>query len=190
MYWSAKAKLTNRLFHKGISIQIINSRRRNCTEIYGYSELLKVFRALFDSCRQRFPPSEVTPTGLGCFVWCDQPFKLHQFLTKYVKSLHCLAALSCCDFKKYQFTILWALQRIQNVSASNSRHLPRKHINHMITNSCCIRLLISHDFQKRKRMLEGMMESYCRECTTWELQNPILGRQNFTKHCKNSSWIT
>lgn len=37
----------------------------------------------------------------------------------------------------------------------------------MITNSCCIRLLISHDFQKRERMLlDRLMESYCLECTS------------------------
>ena len=37
----------------------------------------------------------------------------------------------------------------------------------MITNSCCIRLLISHDFQKGERMLLAwLMESYCLECTS------------------------
>ena len=37
----------------------------------------------------------------------------------------------------------------------------------MITNSCCIRLLISRDFQKGERMpLDRLMESYCSECTS------------------------
>ena len=37
----------------------------------------------------------------------------------------------------------------------------------MITNSCCIRLLISHDFQKGERMLLAwLMESYCLKCTS------------------------
>ena len=37
----------------------------------------------------------------------------------------------------------------------------------MITNSCCIRLLISHDFQKGERMpLDQLMESYSLECTS------------------------
>lgn len=37
----------------------------------------------------------------------------------------------------------------------------------MITNSCYIRLLISHDFQKGERMLLArLMESYCLECTS------------------------
>lgn len=37
----------------------------------------------------------------------------------------------------------------------------------MISNSCCIRLLISHDFQKGERMpLDQLMESYSLECTS------------------------
>lgn len=37
----------------------------------------------------------------------------------------------------------------------------------MITTSCCIRVLISHDFQKGERMLlDQWMESYSFECTS------------------------
>ena len=40
----------------------------------------------------------------------------------------------------------------------------------MISNSCCIRLLISRDFQKGERMpLDQLMESYSLEYTNLEL---------------------
>lgn len=59
----------------------------------------------------------------------------------------------------------------------------------MITNSCCIRLLISHDFQKGERMpLDQLMESYCLECTSLvPATNSKFKETNFTKHRKHYS---
>jgi len=56
------------LIHKGTSFPILNSKIINCALVYGYTELLKVFRAFFDSHRQRTSSPKVMPVGFFCVV--------------------------------------------------------------------------------------------------------------------------
>lgn len=62
----------------------------------------------------------------------------------------------------------------------------------MITNSCCIRLLISRDFQKGERMpLDRLTESYCSECTSLVLATNSSFKETKLSQAlrKHNSWV-
>lgn len=76
-------------------------------------------------------------------------------------------------------------------SAFNTQHLSLKTVNRKITSSCCIRLLISRDFQKGKRMLlDQWMESYYLERTSMvQTASSKFKQENFAGRSESCSCV-